>query len=770
MKIKDILEALGEEFKDDLYESLNNVGYAKLTLETDIPQKVVKKLEKKYGVPIKVSTKAKKAATVEKTAPVVAKTEEKIEKVKEIKEVEEKKIEPKKVDEKKVEVKKEEKPKEQIKKAEVKKAEAKKVEVEKPKQEKKPVEELELSRVYDDKYTDYEEEVKVYSRLRNIKRPKRKGGRQSNIGQDLADDSNVLMFSPGMTVAQIADGLGISVGEIVKKLIMLGFMVNASQVIDKDIVELLAEDAGFTLKDKVIEDITKFEDIIIEDKGEDLVSRSPIVTIMGHVDHGKTTLLDTIRDTEVTAGEAGGITQHIGAYQVTKNDKKITFIDTPGHAAFTEMRSRGAGVTDIVVLVVAADDGVMPQTKEAIDHAHSAKVPIIVAINKMDKPQADPDRVKQELSKYDLVPEEWGGSTVYVPISALKGTGISDLLEMIILTAEMLELKANPDRLGVGTVIEAKLDKGKGPVATLLIKNGTVKVGDPIVVGTFYGKIRAMSDELNKSLEQAGPAKAVEITGLSDVPLAGDHFMIFEDEKTAKLIAEERAQRLFDLEKGVGRPISLASMFDNVDDTVKDLNVIIKGDVHGSVEALKSSLEQIDVEGIQINVVRSSVGSVTETDVSLAIASKSIILGFNVRPRAQIIEYAREQNIEIRLYSIIYKVLEDIKAAMTGMLDPIFEEKVTGEAEVRNIFKASKFGTIAGCYVTNGVLTRNDLIRLIRDGIVIYEGKTSSLKRFKDDVKEVQKNFECGLTIENFNDIKENDIIEAYKMIEVKRV
>lgn len=770
MKIKDILEALGEEFKDDLYESLNNVGYAKLTLETDIPQKVVKKLEKKYGVPIKVSTKAKKAATVEKTAPVVAKTEEKIEKVKEIKEVEEKKIEPKKVDEKKVEVKKEEKPKEQIKKAEVKKAEAKKVEVEKPKQEKKPVEELELSRVYDDKYTDYEEEVKVYSRLRNIKRPKRKGGRQSNIGQDLADDSNVLMFSPGMTVAQIADGLGISVGEIVKKLIMLGFMVNASQVIDKDIVELLAEDAGFTLKDKVIEDITKFEDIIIEDKGEDLVSRSPIVTIMGHVDHGKTTLLDTIRDTEVTAGEAGGITQHIGAYQVTKNDKKITFIDTPGHAAFTEMRSRGAGVTDIVVLVVAADDGVMPQTKEAIDHAHSAKVPIIVAINKMDKPQADPDRVKQELSKYDLVPEEWGGSTVYVPISALKGTGISDLLEMIILTAEMLELKANPDRLGVGTVIEAKLDKGKGPVATLLIKNGTVKVGDPIVVGTFYGKIRAMSDELNKSLEQAGPAKAVEITGLSDVPLAGDHFMIFEDEKTAKLIAEERAQRLFDLEKGVGRPISLASMFDNVDDTVKDLNVIIKGDAHGSVEALKSSLEQIDVEGIQINVVRSSVGSVTETDVSLAIASKSIILGFNVRPRAQIIEYAREQNIEIRLYSIIYKVLEDIKAAMTGMLDPIFEEKVTGEAEVRNIFKASKFGTIAGCYVTNGVLTRNDLIRLIRDGIVIYEGKTSSLKRFKDDVKEVQKNFECGLTIENFNDIKENDIIEAYKMIEVKRV
>lgn len=770
MKIKDILEALGEEFKDDLYESLNNVGYAKLTLETDIPQKVVKKLEKKYGVPIKVSTKAKKAATVEKTAPVVAKTEEKIEKVKEIKEVEEKKIEPKKVDEKKVEVKKEEKPKEQIKKAEVKKAEAKKVEVEKPKQEKKPVEELELSRVYDDKYTDYEEEVKVYSRLRNIKRPKRKGGRQSNIGQDLADDSNVLMFSPGMTVAQIADGLGISVGEIVKKLIMLGFMVNASQVIDKDIVELLAEDAGFTLKDKVIEDITKFEDIIIEDKEEDLVSRSPIVTIMGHVDHGKTTLLDTIRDTEVTAGEAGGITQHIGAYQVTKNDKKITFIDTPGHAAFTEMRSRGAGVTDIVVLVVAADDGVMPQTKEAIDHAHSAKVPIIVAINKMDKPQADPDRVKQELSKYDLVPEEWGGSTVYVPISALKGTGISDLLEMIILTAEMLELKANPDRLGVGTVIEAKLDKGKGPVATLLIKNGTVKVGDPIVVGTFYGKIRAMSDELNKSLEQAGPAKAVEITGLSDVPLAGDHFMIFEDEKTAKLIAEERAQRLFDLEKGVGRPISLASMFDNVDDTVKDLNVIIKGDVHGSVEALKSSLEQIDVEGIQINVVRSSVGSVTETDVSLAIASKSIILGFNVRPRAQIIEYAREQNIEIRLYSIIYKVLEDIKAAMTGMLDPIFEEKVTGEAEVRNIFKASKFGTIAGCYVTNGVLTRNDLIRLIRDGIVIYEGKTSSLKRFKDDVKEVQKNFECGLTIENFNDIKENDIIEAYKMIEVKRV
>ncbi len=766
MKIKDILEALGEVAKDELYEMLGNVGFANLTLDTDIPQKIVKKLEKKYDKDIKVSTKVKTAkieTPIEKSEPVAAKTEEKVEMLKEIKKVEEKKIE-KKEEPKKVEVKKDEKPKEQPKKVEPK------VETEKPKQEKKTVEELDLSRVYDDTYDDYEVETKVYSRLKNIKKSKKKGGRQSNIGQDSIDDSNVLIYTPGMTVAQIADGMEISVAEIVKKLVMLGFMVNASQAIDKDIVELLAEDAGFTLKDKVVEDITKFEQIKIEDKEKDLQPRSPIVTIMGHVDHGKTTLLDTIRDSQVTAGEAGGITQHIGAYQVERNGKKITFIDTPGHAAFTEMRSRGAEVTDIVVLVVAADDGVMPQTKEAIDHAHSAKVPIIVAINKMDKPHADADRIKQELSKYDLVPEEWGGSTVYVQISALKKTGITELLEMITLTSEMLELRANPDRLGVGTVIEAKLDKGKGPVATLLIKNGTVKVGDPIVVGTIYGKIRAMSDELNKSLDQAGPAKAVEITGLNDVPLAGDHFMIFEDEKTAKLIAEERAQRQFDIDKGVGKPISLASMFDNLDESEKDLNIIIKGDVQGSIEALKSSLEQLVVEGIKINVVSSGVGSVTETDVSLAIASKSVILGFNVRPRAQILDYAKEHKIEVRLYNIIYKVLEDIKAAMTGMLDPIFEEKVTGEAEVRSTFKASKVGTIAGCYVTNGILTRNDMIRLIRDGIVIYEGKTSSLKRFADDVKEVHKNFECGLTIENFNDIKENDIIEAYKMFEVKRV
>ena len=489
MKIKDILEALGEDVKDELYEDLSNVGFTNLTLETDIPQKTVKKLEKKYGKEIKVSSKrktAKKETPIEKPAPVVT-AEEKVKKVEEIKKEEPKKVVVKKEQPKNVEVKKQEKPKEE-----------KKVEIEKPKQEKKAVEDLELSRVYDDKYDDYEEEPKVYSRLKNIKKSKKKGGRQSNIGQGSSDDTNVLLYSPGMTVAQIADGLEISVGEIVKKLVMLGFMVNASQAIDKDIVELLAEDAGFTLKEKVIEDITKFEEIKIEDKEEDLQPRSPIVTIMGHVDHGKTTLLDTLRDSQVTAGEAGGITQHIGAYQVEKNCKKITFIDTPGHAAFTEMRSRGAEVTDIVILVVAADDGVMPQTKEAIDHAHSAKVPIIVAINKMDKPQADAERVKQELSKYDLVPEEWGGTTVYVPISALKGTGISELLEMIILTSELLELKANPDRLGVGTVIEAKLDKGKGPVATLLIKNGTVKVGDPIVVGTIYGKVRAMSDELNK--------------------------------------------------------------------------------------------------------------------------------------------------------------------------------------------------------------------------------------------------------------------------------
>jgi translation initiation factor IF-2 len=489
---------------------------------------------------------------------------------------------------------------------------------------------------------------------------------------------------------------------------------------------------------------------------------------MGHVDHGKTTLLDTIRHSRVVASEAGGITQHIGAYQVKKDDKLITFIDTPGHAAFTEMRARGANITDIVVLVVAADDGVMPQTREAIDHAKAAKVPIIVAINKMDKPEANPDKIKQELSALDLIPEEWGGKTIYVPISALKGEGVDEILEMVLLTAEMENFRANPNRLGVGTVLEAKLDKGRGPVATLLIKNGTIKVGDPLVVGNTCGKIRAMTDETRAQLKSAGPSKAVEVTGLENVPFAGDSFMVFEDEKTARLVAEERAQRAFDKEMGVGKPISLANLFEQLSGNNKELNLIIKGDVHGSIEAIIGSLEKLSVEGVKINVVRSGVGTVTETDVNLAVASNSIIIAFNVRPMGVVLDYAKEKNIEIRLYNIIYKVLEDIEAAMKGMLDPVYEEKVLGQAEVRQIFKASKIGTIAGCYVTTGTINRNAEVRLIRDAIVVYEGKLSSLKRFKDDVREVKTGFECGITIENYNDIKEGDVIEAFVMEKVK--
>ena len=638
--------------------------------------------------------------------------------------------------------------------------------------EKTPIPEIdvELTRVYDDSYNDYVQETKEYTRLKNIKK-KQKGrqqGRQSNI-EEKKTKENILYFVPGMTVAQIADGLGLGYGEIVRKLIDLGFMVSATQSIDRDIVELLAEDSGFTLKNKVSEDITKFEEIVIEYDEKSLVPRPAVVTIMGHVDHGKTTLLDTIRNTRVVAGEAGGITQHIGAYQVKKKGKTITFIDTPGHAAFTEMRARGAQLTDIVILVVAADDGVMPQTKEAIEHAQAAKVPIIVAINKMDKPTANPDRVKQELVALNLIPEEWGGSTIFVPISALTGKGVDDLLEMVVLTADIENYRANPNRLGMGIVIEAKLDKGRGPVATFLVKNGTIKIGDPIVVGNTYGKIRAMQDETKASLKSAGPSKAVEVTGLVDVPQAGDSFMVFEDERTTRLISEERSSRAFDIEMGVGKEINLKTIFEKLDDSQKELNLIIKGDVQGSIEALRNSLEKVEVEGVKINVVRCAVGAITETDITLAVASGAIIIGFNIRPNAATLKLASEKKIEIRLYNIIYKVLEDIQAAMVGMLDPVFEEKVTGEAEVRTIFKASKVGTIAGCYIANGYITRNSDIRLIRDSIVIYEGKLSSLKRFKDDVKEVKFGYECGMTIENYNDIKEGDIIEAYVMEKVKQ-
>ncbi|MEC9484599.1 MAG: translation initiation factor IF-2 [Candidatus Izemoplasma sp.] len=605
---------------------------------------------------------------------------------------------------------------------------------------------------------------------KSIKKQKKEDTRLSNLPTDKETDSNILYYEDGMTVAEVAEGLDVAVGDVIKTLMNLGIMANQNQTVDRETIELVALEFGKELKDAQITDVSRFDEMKIVDDEKDLEERPAVVTIMGHVDHGKTTLLDTIRNTRVTEGEAGGITQHIGAYQVKKNNRLITFIDTPGHAAFTEMRARGAQVTDITILVVAADDGVMPQTKEAIDHAKAAEVPIIVAINKIDMVGANPDRVKQELSEYNLIPEEWGGETIFCELSALTGEGVDNLLEMIQLTAEMEQFKANPNRFASGTVIESQLTKGRGPVATLLVKNGTLKVGDNFVVGNTYGRVRAMVDEMNQPLEAAAPSKAVEVIGLDDVPQAGDSFMVLEDEKQVRTVAEERAHRAWQEERGVGRAMTLEEMFKDYDDgKTKELRIIIKGDTHGSIEALKASIEQINVEGTKIDVIRSSVGTITDTDVTLAVASGAIIVGFNVRPPAKVRENAKEKGIDIRLYNIIYKALDEIEQALTGMLDPVYEEVVTGEAEVRDTFKISKVGTIAGCYVTSGTIERNSLVRVIRDGIVVFEGKMASLKRFKDDVKEVRSGFECGIMIERFNDIKVGDVIEASVEREVKR-
>ena len=625
------------------------------------------------------------------------------------------------------------------------------------------------------KYDDYLE----------VNRPKitkkKKGSNQKKIKNEKSDrianvpvkedaEANIVYYSEDLTVGELAERLGKSTGEIVKQLLMLGMMATVNQTLDRETVELVAEEAGFEVKDKIFTDVIEFEKIVLEDSEEDLEKRPPVVTIMGHVDHGKTTLLDAIRNSRVVTGEAGGITQHIGAYQVNHNGNVITFLDTPGHAAFTSMRARGAQVTDICVLVVAADDGVMPQTKEAIDHAKAAGVPIIVAVNKMDKPTANPDRVMQELTNFNLLAEEWGGDTIFVRLSALQGEGIDELLEMINLVSEMAELKANPKRLATGTVIEAKLDKGRGPVATLLVENGTLRIGDSIVVGNTHGRVRAMVDDLNKRIEAAGPSTPVEITGLNDVPQAGDRFMVFPSEKEARQIAEQRTANARELGNKAGKAVSLDDLFSQIQEgELKELNLIIKGDVQGSVEALSGSLQKIDVEGAKINIIRASVGTITETDVTLASASGAIIIGFNVRPSAATRQQAAAEGVDIRLHSIIYKVIDEIEAAMKGLLDPVFEEKVTGQLEVRQTFKVSKVGTIAGCYVTDGSVSRNARVRVIRDGIVVFEGELGSLKRFKDEVKEVNYGYECGITIDRFNDIKEGDIIEAYVMEEVKR-
>ena len=584
------------------------------------------------------------------------------------------------------------------------------------------------------------------------------------------NEKGVLTYKVDMTVADIASAMGKTNSQVIMKLMQLGIMANQNQTIDRETIELVAMDFGFEVKDEVITDAARFDEMTFEDDENDLVSRPPVVTIMGHVDHGKTTLLDTIRNSRVAKGEAGGITQHIGAYQVNHDGFVITFIDTPGHAAFTQMRARGAQITDIVILVVAADDGVMPQTEEAIAHAKAAGCPIIVAVNKMDKPTANMDRVKQELANYDLLAEDWGGDTIFCPISALKGTGVDDLLGMVQLVAEMKDLKANPKRLAMGTVIEAQLDKGKGPVATFLVQNGTLKVGDSVVVGTTWGKIRTMEDDHHSRFNEAEPSVAVAVTGLVEVPMAGDKFMVFADERTARETAAIRLAKAKSQESAVKKAVSLEDLFNQADqDKEKILNLIIKGDVQGSVEALKASLEKIQMDDVKVNIIRATVGAITDTDVSLAEASNAIIIGFNVRPMAPVRQEAATKGVEIRLYNIIYKVIEEIEAACKGLLDPEFEEVVTGQAEVRTVFKISKVGTIAGCYVTDGVIERNSLVRILRDGVVIFEGKMASLKRFKDDVKEVKYGFECGIGIENYNDIKEGDVIEASIMKEIPR-
>lgn len=579
-----------------------------------------------------------------------------------------------------------------------------------------------------------------------------------------------ITFIGSLTVGELAKKLGKEPSEIIKKLFMLGVMATINQELDKDSIELIASEYGVEVEEEIVFEVTEFEQYVEEDKEEDLVERPSIVTIMGHVDHGKTTLLDSIRHTKVTAGEAGGITQHIGAYQVTENGKKITFLDTPGHAAFTTMRARGAQVTDITVLVVAADDGVMPQTVEAINHAKAAEVPIIVAVNKMDKPSANPDRVMQELTEHGLIPEAWGGETIFVPLSALTGDGIDSLLEMILLVGEVEEYKANPKRRATGTVIEAQLDKGRGSVATLLVQNGTLRVGDPIVVGNTFGRVRAMVNDLGRRVKEAGPSTPVEITGLNDVPQAGDQFVVFEDEKKARQVGEARAQKQLAEQRGDKAKVSLEDLFEQIKQgEMKEINLIVKADVQGSVEALAASLQKIDVEGVKVKIIHTGVGAITESDITLASASNAIVIGFNVRPDVNAKRVAEAEDIDIRLHRIIYKVIEEIESAMKGMLDPEFEEKVIGQAEVRTTFKVSKIGTIAGSYVTDGKITRDSGVRLIRDGVVIFEGEIDTLKRFKDDVKEVAQNYECGITIAKFNDIKEGDIIEAFVMQEVDR-
>ena len=611
----------------------------------------------------------------------------------------------------------------------------------------------------------------------NNNRPRRKPSKKgpnkhknTNSAPRKVESVKEITYSDSLTVGQLANLLHKNSSEIIKFLFMMGNMSTINTVLSDDDIELICMEFGVEVHKEVIIDEDDIEEQIgnIEEDDSKMVPRPPVVTIMGHVDHGKTTLLDTIRKTNVTSGEFGGITQHIGAYQVSLKGRKVTFLDTPGHEAFTAMRARGAQVTDIVIIVVAADDGVMPQTKEAVDHAKAAGVPIVVAVNKIDKPGANPDRIMSEMAELGIMPEEWGGDTIFMNVSAKQGTGVSDLLETVLLVADMAELKANPDQLASGTVIEAKLDKGRGPVATLLVQRGTLHSGDSIVVGTSYGRVRKMTNDKGMEIKKAEPSCPVEIIGLNDVPRAGDVFMAYDNYKKAQEIASHRLEKQIEKERNATSAMSLEDLAKKIDEgDVKEINVLIKADVQGSAEALKASMERLEVDTVRVNVIRSTVGTITESDILLASASNAIIYGFNIRPSAAIRKKAEEEGIEIRLHNIIYKALEELESAMKGMLAPVYEEVVIGQAEVRQIYKVSKVGTIAGCKVVDGHIKRDCKVRLIREGIVIYDGKLGSLRRFENDVKEVQNGFECGMTIENYNDIKVDDIIEAYEDQEV---
>ncbi len=588
---------------------------------------------------------------------------------------------------------------------------------------------------------------------------------QSNENEDLSEK---VIYKDDMTVSELATALEVSSTDVIKKLMKLGVMANLNYPLSYEVAELLVIDYGKEITKAENADISNFENYELNEKEENLVNRPPVVTIMGHVDHGKTSLLDAIRKTDVVSGEAGGITQAIGAYQVELEGKKLTFIDTPGHEAFTEMRARGANVTDVVVIIVAADDGIMPQTKESIDHAKAAGVPIIVAINKIDKPEANIERVLTELTEYGLTPEEWGGDTIVNRISAKTQVGIKELLENILLVSEMAELKANPNRYAMGTVIESKLDKKTGTVATVLVQNGTLRLGDPVVVGTSFGKVRTLKNDKGQDVVEALPSTPVEITGLSEVPSAGDKFMSFETEKQAKAIAEQRKNRAREQDTNKSG-MTLEDLFGAIKSGIKEINVVLKTDVNGSLEAIKQSLAKIEVEDVRVKVILGGVGTITESDIVLAHASNAIIIGFNVRPNQKTLDLAKDYNVDVKLYDIIYKMIEDIEASMKGMLEPIFEEVVTGHAEIRQIFKFSKIGNIAGSHVVDGTIKNGSNARLVRDGIVLYTGKIKSVQREKDQVKEVSKGMDCGITLENYQDIKENDIIEVYELNEIKR-